>query len=332
MMGKTHFKVGVLSYAIISTVPAFGGNAKISLVNLAVAGVAALMADADSQHSSINHMNPITGSANKAIDLFRDIIEMIVRLGFTLGLAWLIIEQASYVKGMIGSVATLRPYAEMITYGAAAILVLMGLSGKKGNWFIRKIPVIGGIYRAFISLIYNLASQLKRAVMFIVYAGIGVWIIYYNLKHYQDNRLNLIGVLFIGIAVFPHRSFLHSIEGFTLFTLAVGYLANKIGHSYLLYPFMIGYGSHLYLSDIFTNEGVPLSSVPMILKKLRIDQHLRKYSWYSMIMNVLEIRLKVPLMSTGTAGGHFFEYGYVVILAVAAAASFMTYNGSIRLI
>jgi len=78
MNGRSHQKIAMLSYAIVATIPAINSiglfNNKyiqvpmgISLIGLGISGLAGLLVDADSQHSKISHMNPLTSTSNKVI-------------------------------------------------------------------------------------------------------------------------------------------------------------------------------------------------------------------------------------------------------------------------
>ena len=237
MMGRTHFKIGVLSYILAGTVPFIvslpiigRGKFEVGIVGACVAGVAALMADVDSQHSQVNQMNPITGTANKVVDagedIMRNMIRMLVTIGTGVGLIYYKSEAIKFLK----TFSQISSYASLITYGAAGLFILIGILGKKGEGLLLGIPIIGDVYNQISSAIDHGGSIIKRIMMFIVYAGIGGWIIYYNYSHVQEPYLYLIGGLLIAAVTFPHRSFFHTAEGLILFTLTVSYLTKKIGY------------------------------------------------------------------------------------------------------
>ncbi|MTI53771.1 metal-dependent hydrolase [Geosporobacter ferrireducens] len=339
MMGRTHFQVGILSYVLASTVPHIanlpvigGGRGEINIAAACIAGAAALMADVDSQHSKINQMNPVVGSANKLVDTGEDILKRLLSIIFTLGIGSGILFFRSDIIKMLWYFDKIKPYAEGITYGAAAFFLILGVCGREGTRVLTKLPLIGNIYTGITTGINKGSALLKRMMMIIIYGGAGLWIIGYNASHGKDPYLYLVGALFIAAVIFPHRSFFHSIEGFLIFTAAVSYLSNRIGYPEFRYAFMIGYISHLYFTDIFTKEGVPLSVLPRILEKIGLHKRLRKFKLYSLLHQVLSIRLRVPLISTGTKLGNIFEKGYVLTLLVTSIVSFVIFDGSIKLI
>ncbi|MBB6217158.1 membrane-bound metal-dependent hydrolase YbcI (DUF457 family) [Anaerosolibacter carboniphilus] len=338
MMGKTHFQIGVLSYVIASTVPAFnvlpfeGVAQSLTIAGMAVAGMAGLMADADSQHSKINHLNPVTGMAKGAINTLERIIETIIGFVFTLGIGVYILFNPGAFIGILSSLEPTKDYAITITYAAAILFILLGFMGRKGRYLLRNIPVIGNLYEGIMSIVYKGGNFLKRGAMILIYGGTGAGIIRYSYLNGGNIYLYLIGLLFIGIAIFPHRSFLHSIEGFILFAIAAWYLGNKIGHAWIMQPFMIGYFSHLYLTDALTKEGVPLSIIPMIINKLGLKKKLKRFKVYQIINSVLSFRVRLPLMSTGSTWGNIFESCYVIVLLIVAVSSFIVFNGNIKLI
>lgn len=333
MMGLTHVRVGVLYYVILSVavIPMlavfpllFGihGN-RISIVGIMVAALAAMLPDLDSQHSIINQMNPVTGLANKIIEIITRGLELIVRLVFSIGIAILIIKYAPHIIAQIERIQFLKQYADIITYGVAILLII---SGAIGGSAIISVPLLGEGYKNIISLIRKGNSFLKRIVMFLVYAGAGFFIIIYNYKQVNDGVLYLVGVLLIVAVIFPHRTFLHSIEGLCLFSYCAFYFSHKIGYSYLGSAFFLGYSSHLYLSDMFTKEGVPLSILPRIIKKIGIYDRLSKNKIFSLVYNVLNIRLRIPISSTGTKVGNKIEACYVLILIIITAVVAFEYG------
>ncbi|RCX10409.1 LexA-binding, inner membrane-associated putative hydrolase, partial [Anaerobacterium chartisolvens] len=170
-----------------------------------------------------------------------------------------------------------------------------------------------------------------RAVMFLAYAGCGAAILIYNLNSTGDGVVYLAGLLLIATAIFPHRSFLHSTEGLVLYSICAFYLAGKLGYAYLGNAFFLGYASHLYLADMFTKEGIPLSVIPMILKKAGVHKVLKKYTLYRAVYGVLDIRLRLPLSSTGSKSGDRLEGAYVLLLLIACAAAFLISGAGISI-
>jgi len=277
MMGKTHLKIGILSYCIILTIPLFAvipyvTVSGISLVQIIIAGIAALMPDADSQHSYINRLNPVTGAANKAVDVGENILIKAISFSFTIGIGGLVLFNPGTLIKLFMSAGASHNKSMIFTYLIGLCLVLLGLAGIKGERTLKKIPIIGNVYMLVVKNTRSIVSIIRKYVLKLIYSGVGIWIILYNLNTYGDPNLYLIGLIFLGIAIFPHRSFLHSIEGLIALTLAVNYLGNKIGYNQAAHAFFIGYFSHLYLADIFTKEGIPLSIIPRILRKTGIHK------------------------------------------------------------
>mgnify|MGYP007040106842 FL=1 len=54
--------------------------------------------------------------------------------------------------------------------------------------------------------------------------------------------------------------------------------------------------SHLYLADIFTESGIPLSFIPYIIQKLGLEEKMKD----NMVYKALSIRLRIKLMGTGS--------------------------------
>ncbi len=333
MMGVTHVRIGILYYIILSmtaiplitTLPLVSGmnSNRISLVGILVVAIAAAMPDMDCQHSIINQINPVTGLTNKIIEFITRGLELIVRLVFSIGIAILIIKYAPQIIAQIEHIQSLKQYADIITYGTSILLIISGVIGGSA---IISIPLLGEGYKNIISLIRKGDSFFKRIVMFLVYAGTGIFIIIYNYKQVNDSVLYLVGVLVIAAVIFPHRTFLHSTEGLCLFSFCAFHLSQKIGYSYLGSAFFLGYSSHLYLSDMFTKEGVPLSIIPRIVKKIGIYERFSKNKLFSLVYNVLNIRLRIPISSTGTKTGNKIEACYVLILIVIATVVAFEYG------
>lgn len=340
MRGKTHYKIAMLTCAIAATVPIINSSTflhnkvitvprGISIAALGVSAIAALIVDADSQHSKINHINPATAAANEAIDFVGGLLKTIIRLVIGLGLGVTVFKYSKLIIAELSAVNQIGHYATIITYLAAFLLIFSAVTSER---IIGKIPIVGGVYRLISVYISAGESVLKRAAMFLVYAGSGIFLIIYNMKHTHDPYLYLIGCLLIVIPIFPHRTFLHSFEGIVVVTISASYLFNKIGYENLKYAFLIGYASHLYLADILTKEGVPISVMPFILKKIGVHKLLENNKVYSIIYNVLNIRLVIPIMSTGSIGGNIFEEVYVVALFLLAIMMYVKYGGGIRLV
>lgn len=358
MMGWTHFKVGVTTCAIAATVPALSGLSLISnkfinismpgeitLAGLVTAGIAAYLTDADSQHSKINQMNPATGLINEGIEKTEAIIKDLVKFLITFSLAYLLFryspnlisELAAIVSNStkatipaLARVSNARIAASFIIYSLAALLVISGVTNES---FIKGIPVIGDAYKSIISGIEAASSLLKRLAMIVVYAGTGIWVMLYNYQYNNEFGMYVVGFLAIAIAIFPHRSFMHSVlEGLPIVTFSAAYVLTKLGYPSLTGAFFIGYASHILLTDIFTKEGVPLSVLPKVLEKTGLHGKLNKYKIYELLHAILSVRLRIPLMSTGTKMGNKLEFIYSTAMFFIAVAVYAVYGGVIRII
>ncbi len=336
MMGKTHYKLGVLWYVVfvvlpfIPVLPFLGNPSMLTIAGIAAAALGGLMPDMDSQHSQINCINPATGLANKAIDFVEDLVMAVTQLIFTVGLGALIIYNSKFLIRQLSSLhLPFSKYSTFIVYITAALLILIGISNRR---MVEEIPVIGNIYDIIRELVLTVSSILKRIIMLLVYGGSGAFLVWYNFTHWHDGFIYIAGILLVGIAIFPHRTFLHSLEGLIMFSIVATYLADKVGYTYLAGAFIIGYITHLYLSDLFTNSGVPLSILPKIAEKTGLHKLLRGNALYKAIYKVLNIRLRVPIMSTGTNKGNSMELGYVLGMTILVGVIYMMFGGKLVLI
>ncbi|MFZ5969073.1 MAG: metal-dependent hydrolase [Bacillota bacterium] len=335
MTGKTHLQIGVLSYALVSTIPIFSSQTNIdqpnglSIAGMIVAAAAALLPDADCYNSKINHMNPVMETASGVVDFIRKIIVTILNLLFTLGVGTLILLYRNPIIQALSKLEYTKDYPIPITYGTAALFFFLGFAGRKGVSFLRVIPIVGNLYNIILKMIYRGGNFLKKTLIKMIYVLSGLWLMWYNYMYIHDPYLYMIGVLFIFTGIFPHRTFLHALEGFMMFQLAFGYVAGKLGYENLKLAFFIGYFSHLYLTDLLTKQGVPLSAIPLLLHKLGIRKKLKKYKWYRAMDKVLSVRLKLPIMSTGTTWGNLFEGCYTLIFFIAFAVYFVKSKSNI---
>lgn len=311
-MGKTHCKIGVLYYILLGmlpflTVPYFT-DYKISLAGVGAAALGALLPDADTQHSKFNYINPVVGVPYRIVEKIERMLLIIIRFLLTIGIGLLVLYYSNYIILYLSLIPELSPWKMYITYGSAIILLIAGLGSGR---LVKYIPFIGYIYCLFLKIIYKTGNFFKRVIMILIYISLGIGLIVYNYLQLQDCYVYLIGGLFICIAIFPHRTFLHSVEGLILFNISVSYIAVKVGFPYLATAFFIGYFSHLYLADVFTKEGIPLSILPFILKRLKLNGYLYKYKIYKLFYKVLNIRLRIPVVHTGTRHGTLIETLYI---------------------
>ena len=91
-----------------------------------------------------------------------------------------------------------------------------------------------------------------------IYICLGIIILWFDFLYTKELALKSLAVCFIIIGLSTHRNgLLHSLTGMMLLMLMLGYTCTKYLLPPLVYPFAIGYGSHL-VGDMFTKMGVPL--------------------------------------------------------------------------
>lgn len=340
MNGRAHQKIAMLSYAIVATIPMINSmpmfNNKyihvpmgISLIGLGTAGLAGLLVDADSQHSKISHMNPLTGTSNKVIGNIENLLKLLVRLLIGVGLGSLILWYSKTIIAELTRIKYIGQYAEICTYFISFIFIVLGVTNEK---WIKRIPIIGLVYKKLSVSISKGSNNFKRIAMFLTYAGSSLILAIYNITNLNDTNIYIICILLICIATFPHRSFLHSIEGVTIFTISASYVFNKLGYEYLTGSFFVGYLSHIYWADIFTKEGVPILSMPRF-----IAEFLKKLGIHNKFVHILEkigkFKVKLPPhITTGSETGNLFEVIYIIVLFVVVVIGFSVYGGGFRVI
>ncbi|MBU3173326.1 metal-dependent hydrolase [Clostridium estertheticum] len=340
MNGSAHRKIALISYSIVATVPVINSfplfnnslihvNKGISLAGLFLAGLAGLLVDSDTLHSKISHMNPAMNVINGTVGLIENILKIVLRLLIGVGLGILILKYSNNIIDQFSTIKAIKPYASIITYLIASIFIFSGVTNEK---VLRNVPLIGSLYNSLANVLGNISNLMKRLSMFLLYAGSGVFLILYNIKHVNDIYLYIISLLLISIAIFPHRTFLHSLEGAAAFTISASYLLSKIGYSELTGCFFIGYMSHIYWADIFTKEGVPLLSTPLLLAKLLKKLHLHNEVART-IEKIGSIKLRLPPhITTGSTMGNLFENIYILILFILAVVAFIKFGPGISII
>jgi inner membrane protein len=91
-----------------------------------------------------------------------------------------------------------------------------------------------------------------------IYVCLGIIILWFDFLYSKEIALKSLGLSFIIIGLSTHRNgLLHSLTGMMFFMLMIGYTCRKYSFPPLVYPFFIGYGSHL-MGDMLTKMGVPL--------------------------------------------------------------------------
>jgi len=311
MMGRTHYIVGILYYLLFSMIPmctilGFSNNKTIVFCILAAA-VGAIFPDADSDHSLINSRNPIFKTSNKVINNSKKRLKRLYSFIFFSTPAALIIlyiyRENRYSKELLAVVV---------------ILFVLAFNGVKIGEKIY-IPIFTDGLRA----INAGAARVKKIFMMLVYLSLGAVCIYLG----RGSTEGIVwGTIFIFIAIFPHRTFLHSPEGIILVTVGVRYLEKRLHISNISIAFFIGYFSHLYLADIFTNSGIPISTLPSILKKIGLHKKLKNNKIYMKFYSFFDTRLSIPLIKTGSKLGSILEGLYVVCLSILVFTIFLKYR------
>lgn len=340
MNGRSHQKIAMLSYAIVATIPIINSMTifnnsyihvpmGISLIGLGTASLSGLLVDADSQNSKINHLNLLTGTSDKVINDLEKFLKLLIRLLLGVGLCALILWNSKTIIAQLTRIKYIGEYAKICTYFMSLIFIVIGITNEKTY---KKIPIIGLIYKKLSTMISKGSNNFKRTTMFLTYFGSSAMLALYNVTNLNDIFIYLICILLICIVLFPHRSFLHSVEGVVVFTISASYIFSKLGYEYLTGCFFVGYISHIYWADIFTKEGVPLLSSPRFMAEL-----LKKLGFRNKFVYLLEkigkFKLRLPPhITTGSDGGNLFEIIYIIILFIVVIIGFNVYGGQIRVI
>lgn len=299
MMGRTHYALGVLYYILLCVIPAFTilnfTDGKTMIIGILAAAIGSVFPDADSDHSIVNNRNPIFKTSNRLINNSKKLLKRFFAFTyfsiFAILIAIYMYYNNSLSKGLIASIA---------------VLIVLGFNGVKLGESIY-IPILTDGLRS----INAGATRIRKIFMTMVYLGIGCVCIYLS----GGNIEGIIwGIIFLSIAIFPHRTFLHSPSGIILVTIGVRYLEKRLNMYGISVAFFIGYFSHLYLADIFTNSGVPISTLPLILRKIGVHKNLKKNDIYMKIYSILNKKLSIPLIKTGSKFGKLFEGCYVILL------------------
>jgi len=340
MNGRSHQKIAMLSYAIVATIPIINSmivfNNKyihvpkgISIVGLVTASLAGLIVDADSQNSKISHMNPLTDTSNKIISNVERTLKLLLRLFLGVGLGLIVLFYSKSIIALLAKINYIGEYAKIYTYFISFIFIILGVTNEK---IYKRIPIIGLVYTKLSISINKGSNNFKRIAMFLTYTCGSALLAIYNFTNLNDVYIYFICFLLVGIAIFPHRTFLHSIEGVIIFTISASYIFNKLGYEYLTGCFFIGYLSHIYWADIFTKEGVPILSTPRLIATL-----FKKLGIHNKFVNILgkigKFKLKLPPhITTGSDTGNLFEVIYIIILFVLVVIGFNVYGGEFRII
>jgi hypothetical protein len=302
MLGRTHYKLGIGYYLlflpVITTIYSIKYPEHI-ITGIIVSAIAALLPDIDTATSKINQKNILTSIPIRIIEHGSSFFLYIIRLVFFFGtayLTWSLAENSS-------------EKTKTILICAAALLVLIGISG---GHLMRKIPVLRTVYNSLEKKTTLISVRLKKIVVFTIITAIVVIGFIYNYRTLNNWAVYFLGFVLILSTISAHRTFTHSIEGFLLYSGCVIYISNLLGHIHLGLAFTIGYMSHLYLADIFTNTGIPLSFWGYVLDKSGLHQKLRGKKLYDRIYKILSFRLKISLFNTGSK----LEYVYYLMIYI----------------
>ncbi len=299
MMGRTHYALGVLYYLMLCIIPAFTilnfTDSKTMIIGILAAAMGAIFPDADSDHSIINNRNPIFKTSNRLINNSKKLLKQLFAFTFfsiiVISIGAYMYYKSNFSKALIVSIA---------------VLLVLAFNGVKVGERIY-IPVLTDGLKA----INTGAARVRKIFMTIVYLSVGGICVYLS----GGNIEGIVwGIIFLVIAIFPHRTFLHSPAGIILVTVGVGYLEKRLHIYGIARAFFIGYFSHLYLADIFTNSGVPISTLPLILRKIGLHKNLKKYDIYMSLYSILNKKLSIPLIKTGSKLGGIIEGLYVFSL------------------
>lgn len=323
MTGKTHMRVGMLSYLIfvlsgVAMLLPFAtmGN-KITLAGVLIAGIAALMPDMDTQRSKINQYNVILNTQNKIFETIEKWVLMGFRMILTIGLGVVLVVYAGNIENFFrwSGVKFIEDISKSWIIGLG---IVFGLIGVLNNKLIKKIPGLNGLYALIEHGVETAIDWIKKVATRLVYIALAGFLVYYNYNHWNTISVYLFAVLLIGVSIFPHRTFTHSIcEGLIIFSIIAYNAFRAIGYSYLGWCFIIGVFSHLVLTDGITKEGIYISVIHKVLYKLGVGRLLEKLKWYKKFSNFLDtVKIRIPLMSTGGKWGNIFEVCYVIVLSI----------------
>jgi hypothetical protein len=326
MTGKTHYRLGIMYYLVFSvlpfmaSIPIIKGNNKISLAAVGAAALGALIVDSDTERSMINQSNPVAIGAAKITSSLERILNRLLRfiIGFSSG--YLILHSIPWIIRKFG--ASDRVY--LITFFIAFTCIFAGIASER---LIRRIPVIAVVYIACLTAVHFLMTTAKRLLVGLLYFAAALGLIIYNLQTGNHIMLYIFAIVILGTAMLPHRTFLHSVEGFILYSVIAVYISGIFEAPQLGTAFIVGYFSHIYMADVLTNTGVPVSVIPTILRKLGLHDRLMKLSFYRIICKVLDARLCISVMSTGTPSGNVFEYIYCSLLFILTAILVINQHG-----
>ncbi len=295
MLGRTHYKVGIAVYIVLTIAFSTSGinllkimnsNFNITIMGIFAAAIGGLFPDVDSKHSLVNQKNPLSKIILKTMEVTGALANFLFVGVFIILIFGIIFALTQHLK------------LSKEIYVMALLVGLLFLS----------FSVMRKFYK-FVSI----------NIVHIVYIIIGTTIVAYNFLYVNDIGIYLIAILLMIMTFFKHRTFTHSIEAWLAFSFGAIHIASKFHHTDVGVAFSLGYFSHLYLADFLTVEGVSISFLFYTLHKKRII----KNKFFKTIISLLGKKHSLKLMKTGSDAGNRFELVYTVIWALLAVGSFL---------
>jgi len=291
----------IASFCVIS------GYTELALC-LIVTAIAALAPDVDCSDSTINRKNPLTGIPIKVSEFAINLFLYLIR--------FCIVALVALIAWQIGKRITGFETALLV------ILFLLTFIALFANRIVAIIPEVGYLYKLFEEKIYSLLYHMKRAIIILVYSGMGIFMAINNYLEWQDPVVYIMSAILVVLGFFQHRTFMHAPEGFILMSFCAIYLLKKVDMLYLGIAFMVGYFSHLYLSDALTPSGVPVSFIPTLLRGLKIHDKLMEKPLFKKVIRFLDKRIALRLIRTGSS----WEGIYVIILIVICVIEYVLFR------
>lgn len=304
MLGKTHYKVGVIYFLIlfpaIASICTISGYIELAAC-LLVSAVAALIPDVDCTDSTVNRKNPLTGIPIKTSEIILSLFLYLIRfciIGLLAILAW---EVGKRLKG--------------IETPLLVLLILLTYIALFANRVVTIIPGIGYLYTMIEKKLLSLLCHVKKVIVILAYSAVGVALVIQNFREWQDPVVYVLAAILMAVGFFQHRTFMHAPEGFILMGSVALYLFAKLNLVYLGFAFTLGYFSHI-LTDALTMTGIPVSFIPTILKILKIHERLQNKPVYKKIMSLLDKRIALRLFRTGSSWEGFVVVALIIICVV----------------
>ena len=295
MKGNTHIAVAALATAALAVSVKNGSlgvdeNAIILprlVLQMTVASTAAALVDSDSSTSSISKM------LSQPIRFLVDFIEVALILlieGLLLGLLYRNrMDITRYGKYIFVNLSEPLLYLVIIFISIFLVSVLTFFITKKTGF-------------------KNILDKMRKSCFLATYWFIAIIFLLIVLFYPEKAIFGAMGVIFfVLVPLFSHRQVIHTALAMFLATSGAYYIFSLLKVPDYTIGFFIGYFSHLYLTDLLTVSGIPLSSGILILKKIGIEKK------DNILYKSLNRNIKVPVSKTGTPTGDLIEKGYVII-------------------